>query len=92
MVPNTMGVVLVTLTFAIPSCIFTEAFLSFIGMGVIEPVTSWGSLCNDGLKSIEIAPHVLVIPSVFISITVLAFNILGDGLRDALDAKMRSRE
>lgn len=92
MVPNTMGVILVTLTFAIPSCIFTEAFLSFIGMGVIEPVTSWGSLCNDGLRAIEIAPHVLIIPSVFISITVLAFNILGDGLRDALDAKMRSRE
>jgi oligopeptide transport system permease protein len=92
MVPNTMGVILVTLTFAIPSCIFTEAFLSFIGMGVIEPETSWGALCNDGLKALEIAPHVLIIPAVFISITVLAFNILGDGLRDALDAKMRSRE
>ncbi|MCM8536147.1 MAG: ABC transporter permease [Lentisphaeraceae bacterium] len=92
MVPNTMGVILVTLTFAIPSCIFTEAFLSFIGMGVIEPETSWGALCNDGLKAIEIAPHVLIIPAVFISITVLAFNILGDGLRDALDAKMRARD
>ena len=92
MVPNTMGVILVTLTFAIPSCIFTEAFLSFIGMGVIEPETSWGALCSDGLKVIEIAPHVLIFPSVFISITVLAFNVLGDGLRDALDAKMRSSE
>ena len=61
-------------------------------MGVIEPETSWGALCNDGLKALEIAPHVLIIPAVFISITVLAFNILGDGLRDALDAKMRSRE
>ena len=92
MIPNTMGVILVTFTFAVPSTIFTEAFLSFIGMGVEPPIPSWGSMCNDGRKTMETTPHELVFPAIFISITVLAFNILGDGLRDALDARMRSTE
>jgi oligopeptide transport system permease protein len=92
MVPNTLGVILVTLTFAVPSAIFTEAFLSFIGMGVAPPTPSWGSMCNDGLKSMLTHPHELIFPAMFISITVLAFNLLGDGMRDALDARMRSRE
>jgi len=92
MIPNTMGVILVTLTFAIPSAIFTEAFLSFIGMGVAPPTASWGSMSNDGIKTMLVSPHELLLPAVMISITVLAFNLLGDGLRDALDAKMRSRE
>lgn len=89
MLPNVMGVVLVSLTFAIPSAIFTEAFLSFIGMGVAPPTPSWGSLCNDGVKSFLSHPHELLFPALFISLTVLAFNLLGDGLRDALDAKMK---
>ncbi len=92
MIPNTMGVILVTLTFAIPSAIFTEAFLSFIGMGVAAPTASWGSMSNDGIKSMLTHPHELFFPALLISITVLAFNLLGDGLRDALDARMRSRE
>ena len=92
MIPNTMGVILVTLTFAVPSAIFTEAFLSFIGMGVAPPTPSWGGMSNEGIKSMLIHPHELLFPAVLISITVLAFNLLGDGLRDALDAKMRSRE
>lgn len=92
MIPNTMGVILVTLTFAIPSAIFTEAFLSFIGMGVAAPTASWGSMSNDGIKTMLTHPHELFFPALMISITVLAFNLLGDGLRDALDAKMRSRE
>jgi oligopeptide transport system permease protein len=92
MIPNTLGVILVTLTFAVPSAIFTEAFLSFIGMGVAPPTPSWGSMCNDGLKTMLTHPHELIFPALFISITVLAFNLLGDGLRDALDARMRSRE
>ncbi len=92
MIPNTMGVILVTLTFAIPSAIFTEAFLSFIGMGVAAPTASWGSMSNDGIKSMLTHPHELFFPALVISITVLAFNLLGDGLRDALDAKLRSRE
>jgi oligopeptide transport system permease protein len=92
MIPNTMGVILVTLTFAVPSAIFTEAFLSFIGMGVAPPTPSWGSMCNEGLKTMLTYPHELIFPALFISATVLAFNLLGDGLRDALDARMRSRE
>ena len=92
MIPNTMGVILVTLTFAVPSAIFTEAFLSFIGMGVAPPTPSWGSMCNEGLKTMQSTPHELIFPALLISITVLAFNMLGDGLRDALDARMRSRE
>jgi len=92
LVPNTIGVILVYLTFAIPSTIFTEAFLSFIGMGVVPPTPSWGSLCDDGMKSFLVHPHEFLVPAVFISITVLAFNLLGDGLRDALDPKMRGRE
>ena len=67
--------------------IFTEAFLSFIGLGVVPPVPSWGSLCNDGIRSMLAHPHELAVPAAFISITVLAFNLLGDGLRDALDTR-----
>lgn len=92
MIPNTLGVVLVTLTFAIPSAIFTEAFLSFIGMGVVPPTPSWGSMSNEGIKTMLTTPHELIFPALLISITVLAFNLLGDGLRDALDARMRNRE
>lgn len=90
--PNVMGVILVALTFAIPSAIFTEAFLSFIGMGVAPPTPSWGSMCNDGIKTILNHPHELIFPALLISITVLALNLLGDGLRDALDSKLRSRD
>ena len=92
MIPNTMGVILVTITFAVPSAIFTEAFLSFIGMGVAPPTPSWGSMCNEGIKTMLTTPHELIFPAMLISITVLAFNLLGDGLRDALDARMRGRE
>ncbi len=92
MIPNTMGVILVTITFAVPSAIFTEAFLSFIGMGVAPPTPSWGSMCNDGIKTMLTYPHELIFPALLISVTVLAFNLLGDGLRDALDARMRNRD
>ena len=92
MIPNTMGVILVTLTFAVPSVIFTEAFLSFIGMGVAPPTPSWGSMCNEGIRTMLSHPHELIFPALFISVTVLAFNLLGDGLRDALDVRMRGSE
>ena len=92
MLPNTIGVVLVTLTFEIPRAIFVEAFLSFIGMGVAPPTPSWGSMCNEGIRTMLITPHELVFPALIISVTVLAFNLLGDGLRDALDARMSNRE
>ncbi len=92
MLPNTLGVVLVTLTFEIPRAIFTEAFLSFIGMGVAPPTPSWGSMSNEGIKNMLTTPHELILPAILISITVLAFNLLGDGLRDALDARLRNTE
>jgi oligopeptide transport system permease protein len=91
-IPNTIGVILVTLTFAVPSAIFTEAFLSFIGMGVAPPTPSWGSMCNEGVKTMLSNPHELIFPALFISVTVLAFNLLGDGLTEALDSRLRSRE
>jgi oligopeptide transport system permease protein len=91
LLPNTLGVVLVSLTFAIPSAIFTEAFLSFIGMGVVPPTPSWGSMCNDGIQTFLTHPHEFLFPALAISVTVLAFNLLGDGLRDALDPKLRGR-
>lgn len=90
LLPNTLGVILVSLTFAIPGAIFTEAFLSFIGMGVAPPTASWGSMCNDGIQTFLTHPHEFLFPALFISLAVLAFNLLGDGLRDALDPKLRS--
>jgi oligopeptide transport system permease protein len=92
LLPNTLGVILVSLTFGIPSAIFSEAFLSFIGMGVVPPTPSWGSMCNDGIKTFLVYPHEFIAPAAIISVTVLAFNLLGDGLRDALDPRLRSVE
>ncbi len=92
MIPQTMGLILVTLTFGVPSAIFTEAFLSFIGMGVAPPEASWGSMANEGIGTMLSHPHEIVFPALVISVTVLAFNLLGDGLRDALDVRIRGRE
>ena len=92
MIPNTIGVILVTLTFEVPRVIFIEAFLSFIGMGVAPPTPSWGSMSNEGIKTMLAHPHELLFPALLISVTVLAFNLLGDGLRDALDVRLRGRE
>jgi oligopeptide transport system permease protein len=92
MLPNIMGLIIVQITMSIPAAIFTEAFLSFIGMGVAPPTPSWGSMCNEGIKTMLAHPHEMLFPAIAISVTSLAFNLLGDGLRDSLDAKMRSRE
>ena len=89
LIPNAMGAVLVTLTFSIPGAIFTESFLSFVGLGVSAPMASWGVLCSDAVGSLPIYPWQLFFPAGAISITILAFNFLGDGLRDALDPKLR---
>lgn len=89
LLPNVLPSILVTLSFAIPAAIFTEAFLSFIGLGVVPPASSWGSMCNDGLSTLLTHPHELLFPAAFISITVLSFNLFGDGLRDALDVQQR---
>lgn len=89
LIPNAMGQIIVALTLDIPQAIFTEAFLSFIGIGIPIPLASWGSLANDGFEMIAEAPHLFIIPAILISITTLSFNIFGDGLRDALDPKLR---
>lgn len=90
LLPNVLPVILVSLSFAIPMAIFTEAFLSFIGMGVSPPTPSWGSMCNDGIKSLLAHPHELLFPAALISVSVLAFNMLGESLRDAMDVKLRT--
>lgn len=88
-IPNAMGPIIVSLTMMIPNAIFTEAFLSFIGLGVSAPQASWGTLASDALAGIRSYPYQLFFPSLAISITMLAFNFLGDGLRDALDPRLR---
>lgn len=88
-IPNAMGAVLVTLTFSVPGAIFTEAFLSFVGLGVSAPMASWGVLSSDAIDALAVYPYQLFFPAAAISITILAFNFLGDGLRDALDPKLR---
>jgi oligopeptide transport system permease protein len=89
LIPNTLSVVIVNITLAIPNAIFTEAFLSYIGLGVQVPIASWGTLANDGSKVFQTYPYQLIIPAICISLTMLSFNLLGDGLRDALDPKLR---
>lgn len=89
-VPNLLGVVVVYVTLTIPQVILVESFLSFLGLGVQEPLTSWGALVNDGAQELETAPWSLIFPAVFLAATLFAFNFLGDGLRDALDPKDRS--
>ena len=89
LIPNAMGPIIVSLTMSIPSAIFTESFLSFIGLGVSAPMASWGTLANDALGGIRSYPYQLIIPAVAIAITMFAFNFLGDGLRDALDPRLR---
>lgn len=89
LIPNSLGVIIVNLTMCIPQAIFTEAFLSFIGIGVKAPTPSWGLLASDGANVLRAYPIELVIPAVLISLTMLSLNLLGDGLRDALDPKMR---
>ncbi|MCI2058104.1 MAG: ABC transporter permease [Oscillibacter sp.] len=89
MIPNMMGIIIVNMTFAIPGAIFSEAFLSFIGIGISSPQTSWGLLVNMGMKQIYAYPTRLLIPCVCISLTMLSLQLIGDGLRDALDPKLR---
>lgn len=89
LIPNTMGPIIITTMFTIPTAIFTEAFLSFIGLGLQPPIASLGTLINDGYKLLRIYPHMLAFSSVIISLIMISFNLIGDGLRDALDPKMR---
>lgn len=89
LIPNAMGPIIVTATMLIPGAIFTESFLSFIGLGVSAPMSSWGTLASDALGGLRSYPYQLFFPSAAICLTMLAFNFLGDGLRDALDPRLR---
>ncbi|MED1782895.1 ABC transporter permease [Brevibacillus fortis] len=90
LIPNTFGVIIVNLTFTIPSAIFAESFLSFLGLGVQAPVASWGTMTNDGLGVILTGDWWrLFFPALMISLTMFAFNVFGDGLQDALDPRLR---
>ncbi|HWJ80250.1 MAG TPA: ABC transporter permease [Niallia sp.] len=88
-IPNAMGPILVTLTFTIPNAIFTEAFLSYLGLGLRPPLASWGTMANDGIAAMQYYPWRLFFPALFICLTIFAFNVIGDGIRDALDPKLR---
>jgi dipeptide transport system permease protein len=90
LIPNTMGPILVNVTLTVPTAIFSEATLSFLGLGVPAPMASWGTMTNDGLISLLVGNiYQLLIPGCLISLTMFAFNVFGDGLRDALDPKLR---
>ncbi len=88
-VPNLLGVVIVYVTLTIPQVILVESFLSFLGLGVQEPMTSWGALVKEGSEELESSPWMLIFPAAFLATTLFCFNFVGDGLRDALDPKDR---
>lgn len=89
LIPNAMGPILVTLTVGIPQAIFFESFLSFIGLGVSAPMASWGVMASESLASLRSYPHLLFYPAAAIGITLLAFQFLGQGMRDALDPRVQ---
>ncbi|MFY9223465.1 MAG: ABC transporter permease [Blastocatellia bacterium] len=88
-VPNTLGPVIVYTTLTIPSAMLSEAFLSFLGLGVQPPLASWGTMVNEGIEAISVYPWQLIFPGLMMAITLFSLNFLGDGLRDALDPQMR---
>ncbi len=86
-VPNLLGPMIVSLTFQIPNNILTESFLSFVGLGLQPPYSSWGTLANEGFRGIQSYPHLMIFPGMALFITMIAFHFLGDSLRDILDPK-----
>lgn len=89
LLPNALGPIIVYTTLTIPQIMLTEAFLSFLGMGTQEPLSSWGLLASKGAELMELYPWMLVFPAVMLALTLFCFNFLGDGLRDALDPRIR---
>lgn len=83
--PNILSAMIVSLTFQIPTNIMSESFLAFIGLGLEPPYSSWGTLANEGFRAMKSYPHLILFPGVVLFITLLAFNVLGDGIRDMLD-------
>lgn len=88
LIPNISGIIIINTMFTIPSAIFFEAFLSFIGLGLVPPDASLGTLINSGFDNLRLYPYLLVFPAVLISVIMIAFNLIADGLRDAFDPKM----
>lgn len=91
-IPNVLGMVVTNLCMAIPGAIFQEAFLSYIGLGIQPPDCSWGVMAKEGILYLRVAPHIVLVPAFFICTTMLALNMLGDGLRDAVDPKLRGTD
>jgi oligopeptide transport system permease protein len=89
LLPNSLGPVIVSLTFGIPAAIFTEAVLDFLGVGLRPPQPTWGTMVFEGYAAADAYPYLVIIPCAALSMTMLAFNFIGDGLRDALDPRMR---
>jgi oligopeptide transport system permease protein len=87
--PNALGPIIVQATFAIPAAVLFEAFLSFLGLGLPSPTPSWGAMAADGYHGMDFAPHIVLAPTIALSLTLMAFNWVGDGLRDAFDPRMR---
>lgn len=90
LLPNSLGPIITTVTFTVPTAIFSEAFLSFLGLGVQAPIASWGTMASDGLSALRYFPWRLAFPAFFISLTMLCFNLVGDGVRDAFDPRLKS--
>lgn len=91
-IPNILGMLITNLCMAIPGAIFQEAFLSYIGLGITPPDCSWGVICKEGIQYLRYYPHQILIPAFFVCTTMLALNLLGNGLRDAVDPKLRGTE
>lgn len=91
-IPNILGMLVTNLCMAIPGAIFQEAFLSYIGLGITPPNCSWGVICKEGIQYLRYYPHQVFIPAFFVCTTMLALNLLGNGLRDAVDPKLRGTE
>lgn len=89
LIPNTLNVILISISFDVPGYIFSEAFLSFLGIGIRQPATSWGAMASEAQRQFMFYPYQLFFPALMIALTMLAFTLIGDGLRDALDPKLR---
>jgi oligopeptide transport system permease protein len=92
LLPNALGPIIVAVTLGIPGAILAEATLAFIGVGVQPPRASWGSLVADGQRSLQAAPHLVIFPALAVAIALISFTFLGDGLRDALDPKLKGKQ
>ena len=90
LIPNAIGSIITTMTLTIPSAIFTEAFLSFLGLGVQAPIASWGTMASDGLSALRYYPWRIFFPAISISLAMLSFNLLGNAVRDAFDPRLRT--